>query len=651
MSGVKETVNDPNPSLKNKAAVPSTTEDSAAAAAAETNGNYGHRRVSSEGPSGGSSNGYGFQFPPTQISYPNKPPSNSPNPAALPPGAVPLSGHERSYSGGSGGGVPYPQPYPVGAYGGYYQHNVAAGFPPMPYPYPYPPQHQAPGVAYPPGYGIPMQMPQDYHAHYQQQQQQQQERGRKDHRRSNSYSGSGAGGMFGPAPPTHGSTRPPRSRSNSGDFSPRDEFRKLTGSSNRSLQGSNGSPAGSPRPPPITTAALHNSFRGGGGANGGVVYGMDPNSPSVIGIDRPGSERSNDLSGEAVFLANSGSSKKGHRKQGSTRRMHMRQQSAQLFMEDVKGVEQLPSCRDVVWTLLFLFHLLGIVYLGNTYGYEALRFHDQIEDEKPVTIIYRNIIYVASLSGILSMTVSALALFLMTLFVKQIIQVALCFTITLSFAWGTIGIGLSPKKVVPATGIIALALSIAYAFISWDRIPFSSSNLHAALTGIKENPGAILLAFIFQFLALVWSVYFTYVAVGVYDAIEDGDFFLTYNGTIAMYCAMGVSYYWTFHVFMVCFFRRISGMVKFLEGSELSFSHMSPFLFPPFSERCTSSSGRCYWRMVVHSRRRLYHKKTGPESLFLSINILCLWISLFREPACRTSPNSSTTVGTISTKR
>lgn len=116
----------------------------------------------------------------------------------------------------------------------------------------------------------------------------------------------------------------------------------------------------------------------------------------------------------------------------------------------------------------------------------------------------------------------------------------------------TMGIGLSPRKVVPATGIIVLALSVAYTIVVWDRCKFHGANLYASLAGIRANPGAVVLAFFFQFLALAWSIYYTYVAVGVYDAIQDGDFELPSHGMkVFIYASLGVSYYWTLQVFMV----------------------------------------------------------------------------------------------------
>ena len=40
--------------------------------------------------------------------------------------------------------------------------------------------------------------------------------------------------------------------------------------------------------------------------------------------------------------------------------------------------------------------------------------------------------------------------------------------------------------------------------------------------------------------------------VGVYDAMEVGDIDLTFRGMkVAVYVGLGISYYWTLHVFLV----------------------------------------------------------------------------------------------------
>ena len=435
--------------------------------------------------------------------------------------------------------------------------------------------------------------------------------GRHPHRRSNSYNGpthsygsmdaSSAQAFFSPsggAPP-----KPRRKkRTGSAEFSPVSEIRKLTGGGgsirppvspsprgahthNRTRsedwQGAPGLPMVQQPPqvlsPPSGTnsSPIHQQQLQQGqpmvynrgvymgedlgddlGQFSGSIHSMNSNGMTGSIRSRMNSEDDgSDAGGEAVFLLNKSSSgKQSTRGKARSKKRHMRQRSAQLFMEEAKGVEQMPACRDVVFVLFFVFHLLLIVNLGMTYGNEALKLHDEsLEDsESSLTIIFTNLIYIAGLSGAFAMVVSGLTLLLMTTIANKIVQIALILSITFSFVWGTMGIGLSPNNLVPVTGIVALTLSVAYAFIVWDRIPFAAANLHAGLSGILANPGAVFVSFVFQVLALGWSIYYIFVAGGVYDAIQIGDIDETSPGVEYVYFGLlGISYYWTLNVFLV----------------------------------------------------------------------------------------------------
>jgi hypothetical protein len=317
-------------------------------------------------------------------------------------------------------------------------------------------------------------------------------------------------------------------------FSPRGELMSLTASFR---DPSEMSPRPSPRSqyvkgaPTTPTQDMHFSWT--------PVTPLNQPSPYSVG-----------LGGEPIMT---------HRrtKSESSRKMQMRQHSAQIFMEEVKGVEQPASCRDVIFLLLFVFHLIFLVYLGQVYGKDALKDHGpNAAADTTVRIYYKNLVYIACLSGGFAIVVSSMLLAVMTFFARHFVQVALIFVITLSFIWGTLGIGLSPKNIVPITGIIALALSVAYTFIVWDRIPFAAANLLTALNGVYAFPGTVVVAFIFQALALGWSIYYAIVLVGLYDAIDEGKLQLSHRMQITMYVLMGVSYYWTFQVFAVSYSCR-----------------------------------------------------------------------------------------------
>jgi len=91
---------------------------------------------------------------------------------------------------------------------------------------------------------------------------------------------------------------------------------------------------------------------------------------------------------------------------------------------------------------------------------------------------------------------------------------------------------------------------VGYTFVVWDRIPFATSNLMTGLSGVRANAGAVIVSFFFQGLALLWSIYFTFVVIGVYDAIESGELELTDNMKNFVYTMLAISYYWTYHVLM-----------------------------------------------------------------------------------------------------
>jgi Plasma-membrane choline transporter len=114
-----------------------------------------------------------------------------------------------------------------------------------------------------------------------------------------------------------------------------------------------------------------------------------------------------------------------------------------------------------------------------------------------------------------------LLLLIVSICSQYIIQTALFLTISMSFLWGTIGIGISPHSAVPITGMIGFALSIAYAFIVWDRIPLSAANLRTGITGLRHFWSICCVAICVQWMAWAYVVYFLFVVCGVYDWIQE----------------------------------------------------------------------------------------------------------------------------------
>jgi Plasma-membrane choline transporter len=362
-----------------------------------------------------------------------------------------------------------------------------------------------------------------------------------------------------PLPPSVRPSPPPSPRSNAkdGSFSPRNDFLAMVGDKSSPRNGQRKSPRQSLRttspvgqqqarvtlaaPPFVVpssphTAAVERTWLLGGPSGPTLVPSYSDDHDEEVGKTiappppppppRPGLQASS-----------------------SHRRRQGRQQSVQNLMTHVKGVEQPPACRNVLFLVLFVAHLVLVAYLGQRYGANALA-QNHNESSTTLVIYYDNLVKVASLSGAFAILLSGLLMFLMMTFSHHFVQVMLLLTITLSFIWGTLGVGLSPRKEVPISGIILLALSVGYTFIVWDRIPFASVNLETALAGIRAHPGTIVVSFIFQALALGWSVYFCVVAVGIYDAFQNGQLFGSRQWHVMVYILLGYSYYWTIQVLL-----------------------------------------------------------------------------------------------------
>ena len=429
------------------------------------------------------------------------------------------------------------------------------------------------------------------------------------HRRSHSYSSA-----LTSEPDQRGFWQSERAVSPS--FSPRNELMGLT-------QSLRPSPNSSPRQQPSPKRVYNSYHTWNAGSTGSSLLSSSDRLYSGTVSDRHLSERSS-AGGEAVFLT-----RKRHE---SSRKRHMRQQSAQLWVEDVKGVEQPLACRNVAFLLFFVFHLVFLMYLSNKYSYEAIRDVNGVptagvdDDTLPtVTVYYTNLLYIACLSGAFAVVLSSILLLVMTIFARYFVQVILIVIISLSFIWGTAGIGLSAKSIVPISGIIALALTVAYAFIVWDRVPFASANLQTALTAVKDHPGTLVIAFCLQVASMAWLIYYGVLALSLYDAIETGELDISHQWEVVVYVLLGLSFFWTYQVSLVS--SRAGSLVA----------------VRPLTARSTeyrSSIHRwSYWQLVASSGRRV-----GCSPIVLQDDLLFDGLNLLWKSLCCPSPSHSSAV-------
>lgn len=308
---------------------------------------------------------------------------------------------------------------------------------------------------------------------------------------------------------------------------------------------------------------------------------------------------------------------------------HMRQQSVNVYMKAFKGEKQPKSCKDVLFGVLFLLQLVVMFYVGLKFGPEAFvdsktakgldddqklnpllaKLHPLLagDDTDHIELDYWNIVNMANVCGAFAIVVSALALAFMMAMSRNLVYVALVLSIGVSFAWGTIGIGIDPKSFVPITGIITLMLTVGYMFVVWDRIPFASANLTTALTGVGDNLGVVGIAFLFQFLALVCSICYSVAYVGLYDAMISGDVYSSDRAIILMHVLFLVSYYWTFQVLRVS-----DKLFPFVTFTRLAFLICSLFFGIFFLHNL-------FWTAYRHGHSCWYHWKLVVWPTFFSI--------------------------------
>ena len=320
---------------------------------------------------------------------------------------------------------------------------------------------------------------------------------------SNSFDAGTLGdGPFGSDPGASYGSIPPRPRTSSKEFSAMNELTSVIGqsprNSSRKVVGggpsrgghrrhasdslvSNAAAYGVPPPPPIMDAYGPRPSRGRTDSHG---------SHASQHSQQRGQQSARDVAEMQALLSQYGAQGGGangaghHARQGSYRggrpKTHMRQNSVNLYMKTYKGeVQRERSCNDVLFCALFFLQLVAMAAVGARFGPgalvenedqlgsdEGLRDDDAFTSTPPgtsashVVLAYWNVVKMAALCGSFAVVVSALALSFMMAMSRRLVYVALVLSIGVSFAWGTIGIGISPRSFVPVTGIISLMLTV-----------------------------------------------------------------------------------------------------------------------------------------------------------------------------------------------
>jgi len=185
-----------------------------------------------------------------------------------------------------------------------------------------------------------------------------------------------------------------------------------------------------------------------------------------------------------------------------------------------KGVKQEKKCRDPIFAILFYANIGAIVGCAIAFGGAKIFKNENADvDEDEVSVNYNEWIYVAVISGGVSIVFSAIILAVMMCIPSFLIKVSLIFNVVtigvamvFGFLYGMIMYGI-------LMGVF-LALMICYVYCVWSRIPFASANLVTATTAVKQNCGIFIFAYFTVALFFGYTIVWAIAAAGAADSLN-----------------------------------------------------------------------------------------------------------------------------------
>lgn len=214
-----------------------------------------------------------------------------------------------------------------------------------------------------------------------------------------------------------------------------------------------------------------------------------------------------------------------------------------------------PTCRNPIFALLFIGHLVVVALLGIRYGSFAVP--DEIEsatkaatrladladrvwgdeDEEdgggfddesdglisPQTgeFLRSVIVHIALPCGAIAFVLAyGIAAFVLPWSTKGAVRTCLLlsFFVTVGLL-GSVCYHYQRWWMYAISGVLSL-MALVYTVQVWHVVPFAAANLKVAIRGMTENGGTYVIALFFSCLAFVWGVGWFYVANGVYELKE-----------------------------------------------------------------------------------------------------------------------------------
>lgn len=179
------------------------------------------------------------------------------------------------------------------------------------------------------------------------------------------------------------------------------------------------------------------------------------------------------------------------------------------------GQVQVPSCRNWIWALLFLFQLAVTLTLAImaivTLAKGEYHLPDSITWDFPVAYSFLFLVVTILSIAILSALV---ILLLLGPLADMMIQLSLVIS---PISCGLMSLASLMVGQIGASLLFALfaALGICYAVSIWHRIPMATANLAVALAAIHANKGLLGMAYLATILDTLWTLLWTLALVQV----------------------------------------------------------------------------------------------------------------------------------------
>lgn len=271
-----------------------------------------------------------------------------------------------------------------------------------------------------------------------------------------------------------------------------------------------------------------------------------------------------------------------------------------------KGQPQPKKYNDVFFAFLFLTHLFVLLC--------ALPMSLNAQDGGGDGGSLGSIIYFVSVCGAFSAGLSTVSLGFMMKFSNQLVKLALFFHIGMSFAMMILML-MSGSILMSVLCGLSFLWSICYAYFVWSRIPFAAANLNTALTAVRANLGLTMVAYVFLFVGLFFSIMWTTIS----DVV-----LASYPG---MAFLMFLSYYWTHQVLSNTMHVTSAGVIgTWWFAPQDASAYCSPAIGDSFRRASTYSFGSiCFGSLIVaviQALRQLNHYLRGNEDAQILVCII-----------------------------